>query len=175
MKFQASREFRLNLYIMVFTVSSFLGWLYETVLTSVRWETFAERGFLQLPICPIYGFGAVILLFLFHRLKSSILLFLASTLVTTGIELAASYLLEYGWHIQLWTYRHWPLNFQGRISFWSSVLFGVLSVLLIKLIYPLVSWWMKKLDGRSRVFMSVLMVGSILMDTMLCIYASVCL
>ncbi len=58
MKFKDSREFQVNLYIMVFTVSSFLGWLYETVLTSVRWETFAERGFLQLPICPIYGVGA---------------------------------------------------------------------------------------------------------------------
>ncbi len=162
-------EFQINLYIMVFTVSAHIGWLYETILTSVRWGNFAERGFLQLPLCPIYGFGAVILLLLFGRLKSSIVIFLVSTVVTTMIELAASYLLEYFLHRQLWTYKHWPLHFQGRISFWSSVLFGVLAVLLIKIIYPLTRYALNNLTKRSRVFLSLLIVSSVLFDTYICL------
>lgn len=169
MKFKATAEFQINLYVMVFTVSAFCGWLYETVFTSVRWGYFAERGFLQLPLCPIYGFGAVVLLLLFGRLKNSAVIFLASTIVTTVIELGASYLLEYVFHMQLWTYRHWSLNFQGRISFWSSVLFGVLAVLLIKLIYPLTRYWLQLADKRSRVFLSILIVGAISLDTIICL------
>ncbi|MBQ7776546.1 MAG: putative ABC transporter permease [Lachnospiraceae bacterium] len=169
MNFKGKRELQITLYIMVFTVSSFIGWLYETVLTSVRWGYFAERGFLQSPVCPIYGFGALVLLLMLQRFRSSVVIFLAGTMVTTVVELAASYVLEYFLHMQLWTYKHWLLNFQGRISFWSSVLFGVLSVILIKLIYPLVKWWMEKLDKRSRIFLSVLIVGMLGVDTILCL------
>ncbi len=169
MKFRETAEFQINLYIMVFTVSAFCGWLYETILTSVRWGTFAERGFLQLPLCPIYGFGAVVLLGLFGRLKNSIVIFLVSTVVTTVIELAASYLLDIFLNRQLWTYKHWPLHFQGRISFWSSIIFGILAVLLIKLIYPLTKLILNNLTKRSRVFFSLLIVGSVLLDTYLCL------
>lgn len=169
MKFRETAEFQINLYIMVFTVNAFGGWLYETILTSVFLGTFAERGFLQLPLCPIYGFGAVILLLLFGRFKNSIVIFMASTIVTTVIELAASYLLEYYLHMQLWTYRHWPLNFQGRISLWSSVLFGVLAVLLLKIIYPLIRYALNNLTKRSRVFLSFLIVSSVILDTYICL------
>ena len=169
MIFMGKRELQITTYIMVFTVSSFIGWLYETMLTSVRWGYFAERGFLQLPLCPIYGFGALVLLLMLQRFRNSVSIFLAGTMITTVVELAASYVLEYFLHMQLWTYKHWSLNFKGRISFWSSVLFGVLSVLLIKLIYPLVKWWMEKLDKRSRIFLSVLIVGMLGVDTILCL------
>ena len=124
---------------------------------------------MQSPVCPIYGFGALVLLLMLQRFRSSVVIFLAGTMVTTVVELAASYVLEYFLHMQLWTYKHWLLNFQGRISFWSSVLFGVLSVILIKLIYPLVKWWMEKLDKRSRIFLSVLIVGMLGVDTILCL------
>ena len=168
MKFKGLQEFRINMYIMVFTVSSFIGWLYETILTSVRWGYFADRGFLNQPLCPIYGFGALLLLLLLQRLKNSVVIFFAGTIVTTVVELGASYLLEYFFHMQLWTYKHWPLQFEGRISFWSSVLFGVLSVVLIKFIYPLVKWWMEKTDRRCRCFLSLLIVGMIGVDALLC-------
>lgn len=165
---EGEKEFQITLYMMVFTVSSCVGWLYETILTSVRRGTFAERGFLQLPLCPIYGFGAIVLLAMFGRMKRAWLIFVVSTVVTTLIELAASYLLEYVFHMQLWTYKHWPLQFQGRISFWSSVLFGTLSVLLIKVITPALKRTMRELSGRSRWFLSLLVAGAILLDTCLC-------
>lgn len=169
MKVKGEIEFRCTLYIMIFTVSSIIGWLYETILTSVRWGYFAERGFLQLPLCPIYGFGAIVLLLMFHHLKNSAVIFVVSTLVTTVIELVASYLLEYFLHMQLWTYKHWPLHFQGRISLWSSILFGALAVILIKVIYPLVKHGMEGLNRRCRIFLSIWIVGTILLDTILCL------
>lgn len=169
MKTELTKEFQINRYILVFCISAHMGWLYETIYTSVQWGEFAERGFLQLPLCPIYGFGAVILLGLFGRIKHVLPIFLAGMIVTTFIELITSYILEYIFHMELWTYRHWPHNFQGRIALGSSILFGVFTVLLIKLIDPIGRYFLKDLNKRSRVFMSVLMVGSILLDTCLCI------
>lgn len=164
-----TKEFQINRYIFVFCISAHIGWLYETIYTSIQWEEFAERGFLQLPLCPIYGVGAVVLLALFGRIKSVLAIFVAGTIVTTLIELAASYILEYVFHMELWTYRHWEYNFQGRIALGSSILFGVLTVLLIKVIDPIVCHFLKNMNGRSRMFMSILIVFSIILDTLLCL------
>ena len=169
MKNSTSKEFLINKYVFIFFISAYFGWLYETIYTSIQWEEFAERGFLQLPLCPIYGFGAVVLLALWGRLKRVLAIFLAGTIVTTLIELSVSYILEYIFHTELWTYRHWKYNFQGRIALGSSILFGVFTVLLIKLIEPIVSSFLKNMNLRSRVFMSILMVVSIILDTLLCL------
>lgn len=168
MKTEVTWEFQINRYILVFCISAHMGWLYETIYTSAQWGGFAKRGFLQLPLCPIYGFGAVILLGLFGRIKNVLPIFLAGTIVTTFIEFMASYILEYIFHVELWTYRHWKYNFQGRIALGSSILFGVLTVLLIKVIDPIGRYFLQDLNKRSRVFMSVLIVGSILLDIYLC-------
>ena len=162
-------EYRVCRLVFIFWVGSFCGWLYETIYTSIQWGEFAERGFLQLPLCPIYGFGAVVLLPLFGRIKNVLAIFVAGTFLTTLIELVASYLLDYAFHMELWTYRHWKYNFQGRIALGSSILFGVLTVLLIKMIEPMVCHFLKNMNSRSRVSMSILIVVSMVLDTLLCL------
>ncbi len=163
-------EFHITLCFMIFIISAFIGWTYETIITSIEWQEFADRGFLHLPLCPIYGFGAILLLCLFHRLKNSFAIFLASTSVTTLIELIASYLLEYFLHIKLWTYSGWPLNFQERISLGSSLLFGLFGVFLLKIVHPLTRKFMLKRNATFRIVISLILLGIILFDTFLCFY-----
>ena len=50
------------LWVMYFYIYSVLGWVAETIYCSVGQRSFAERGFLNGPYCPIYGFGAIIIL-----------------------------------------------------------------------------------------------------------------
>ena len=38
---------------------SFFGWVYESILCSITSGTLVNRGFLNGPLCPIYGFGAL--------------------------------------------------------------------------------------------------------------------
>ena len=47
-------------YVFLFMIYSFMGWVYETALVSIREKQWSNRGFLIGPICPIYGFGALI-------------------------------------------------------------------------------------------------------------------
>ncbi len=123
-------------YILLFVLASFIGWLYEIICVRIWLGVFVDRGVLHLPMCPIYGFGMLTLLAIFRKVKDPLLLFLGSALVTTVIELAASYILEYCFHLSLWSYAGWPLTFQDRISAISSGIFGLMSVLFICLVKP---------------------------------------
>lgn len=153
--------------IPVFIISSFIGWLYETIITSIQCNHFADRGFLHLPLCPIYGIGALVILLLFSRIKNSFTVFCAGTLVTTIVELIASYLLEYTLHIRLWSYAGWPLQFEERISLLSSLLFGLLSILLVKIIYPATQKHMQKISVKKQIILCITAIGIIVIDTVL--------
>lgn len=139
---------RLSALVLEFTAYSFIGWLYETILTSAVWGRFAERGWLHLPICPIYGFCAMALLLIFRRIKSPALIFVVGTAVTTAAELATSYIV---WELadsRLWDYDNWAFNFQGRIALGSSLIFGVLCLLLAKVLHPAAEYLFDKASGR---------------------------
>ncbi|MBQ8926787.1 MAG: putative ABC transporter permease [Oscillospiraceae bacterium] len=127
-----------------FTVCAFVGWLYEELLSLTVVGHYEDRGLLHLPVCPIYGFFGLILLLLFRRHRAWYLVFAVSTVLTTVLELACSYLLEWTLHVWAWDYSAWPLNFEGRISVPSSLIFGVLSVILVSIVHPLMQRFVQK-------------------------------
>lgn len=131
--------------IIEFTICGICGWIYETVLTSYLWGRFADRGFLHVPVLPIYGVFAFLLIPLFRRHNKSYQVFLISFFVSSVLELASAYLIEAIIHQSLWDYSSWDFNFfGGRISLYSSVIFGFLSIFLIKVVHP----GTKKLTSR---------------------------
>lgn len=156
---------KLSALMLEFTAYSFIGWLYETILTSAVWGRFAERGWLHLPICPIYGFCAIALLLIFRRMKNPALIFVVGTAVTTAAELAASYVLDLFIDDPLWDYNNWAFNFQGRIALGSSLIFGVLCVLLIKVLHPAAEYLTDKISGRVLKITAAITLAVILADT----------
>ena len=127
---------RILTYVIEFTVCALCGWLYEEGLELAVYHAYADRGVLHLPLLPIYGFGGLLLVLLYRKRNSAWFVFLTSTVVTTILELVASYLLErvLGWIP--WDYSAWVLNFEGRISLFSSLIFGGLALLLVKAVHP---------------------------------------
>lgn len=119
-----------------FILASFTGWVYEIIATYIICGGYYDRGILHLPLCPIYGFGMLILSYILINVKNPFALFVLSGMITTVFELVCSMVLEYVFHMQLWTYEPWPFNFQGRISLVSSVLFGLLALMFIKGVAP---------------------------------------
>ena len=132
-------------YAAEFAVCGFVGWLYEITVMYVMYHKYEPRGFLHLPILPIYGCFGLILLLIFRRRSGAVFVFVVSTAVTTAGELAASYIIEAVLGEQLWTYHMWRFNFQGRIALYSSLMFGGLSLLLVKAVHPLMRMFCKKL------------------------------
>ena len=48
---------------LYFILYSFLGWCCESVYCSVIQRKWVNRGFLNGPFCPVYGFGALLVFF----------------------------------------------------------------------------------------------------------------
>ncbi len=140
---------KLSICVIEFVFYSFIGWLYETILTTAVWGHFADRGILHIPICPIYGFCSLALILIFGKLKSVPVIFILGTFLTTAAELAASYVLELFTDERLWDYDNWHFNFQGRIALGSSIIFGILCVILIKLLHPLAVKICGEISGKA--------------------------
>lgn len=115
-------------YINEFTLYAFIGWVYETICESIFAHTLIlNRGYLHLPVCPIYGFGAFIALWIMHRFKklNAFQIFAGGVVITTVVEYIAALIIEAVLHKTLWDYSAWICNFQGRISLISSMIFGL--------------------------------------------------
>ena len=89
---------------------------YESTLCSITQRKPVNRGFLNGPICPVYGFGALIIVFTLENVKGNLLaLFLASAVLTCTLEYITSYLLEKLFKTQWWDYSKRRFNLNGRI------------------------------------------------------------
>lgn len=88
---------------LVFIIFSVIGWISEVIFVGLFVEhKFVNRGFLHGPLCPIYGFGELVILLLPSRLYSTwIPLFLASMVLCTVVEYLSSWILEKLFHT-LW-------------------------------------------------------------------------
>ena len=76
--------------IFDFIVCGFIGWAYETVITSVAMGRFTDRGVLPIPVLPIYGLFALILPLIFRREHNAFLVFFGSAAGATLFELAGA-------------------------------------------------------------------------------------
>ena len=82
-------------FLFIFFVYAFLGWCTEVSYAALVTGRFVNRGFLNGPWCPVYGFGVVIVLAFLEPLKSNLLLlFLSSVVLTSALEWATGFVLE---------------------------------------------------------------------------------
>ncbi len=139
---------KLPVVVSDFIICGFTGWVYETVLTSVVFGEFVDRGVLPVPILPIYALFALVLPFVFRREQNPVFITLAGAAGATVFELISSYITERIWGYQLWSYEDWKFNYEGRISLVSSLIFGALCVLFVKGIHPLSQYLQKRFGKR---------------------------
>lgn len=140
-------------YYAYFVVYSFIGWVWETVITTIDTGVLQKRGFLDVPILPIYGFAITFIVFLFYKRGLSIpKIFLGSALITSIQEFVTSWVLEKAFHQTWWDYSHMRFQIQGRVCLIGTITFGVASVLIVELVHPIIQRTITKFfeDTRSR-------------------------
>ncbi len=122
-------------------IYSVIGWVYESCLISVQEKKLVNRGFLNGPIIPIYGFGAVIVYLVLWDYRSNLLIvFFAGCLLATVLEYITSLLMEVAFHTRWWDYSNFPLNVKGRISVFVSLFWGLLSVIMVCFLHPAIHY-----------------------------------
>lgn len=118
---------------VLFFAYSFLAWIAETAVATVRLKDFRNRGFASGPFCFIYGFTGVLLTVFLQELKyDALFLFLGSMVVATAVEWFAGKMLEQMKRKKWWDYAGKRWNFDGYICLQYSVLWGVLGLLAVR-------------------------------------------
>lgn len=126
-------------FALSFFVYGFLGWCTEVAYAAAKQGKFVNRGFLNGPICPVYGIGVgVVVQFLTPVENNLVLLYISSTILVTVIEGITGFLLEKIFHNKWWDYSEQPLNIGGYVCVLFSLIWGVFCVLIVKIIHPLI-------------------------------------
>ncbi len=127
-------------FIIYLTIYSFIGWVCEVVYCSILSKRVVNRGFLAGPVCPVYGFGAILVIYLLEPAQSSIpVIFLAGLALTSILEYITGWLLEVFFSTKWWDYSNKRFNINGRVCLKNSVLFGLLCVVLVKVLHPAIT------------------------------------
>lgn len=129
-----------NIYqlLWIFFIYSFIGWCGEVVLAAVNRHKFVNRGFVSCPLCPVYGAGAVAVSVFLPELEEQLFfLFLGGMIVTAFVEYLTGRLLELIFHKKWWDYSDQKFQLDGYVCLKNSVIWGICSVLVIRIFNPL--------------------------------------
>ena len=166
---------KISPYIIYFMLYAMIGWIYEVFLEVVvyKWG-FSNRGVLFGPWLPVYGFGALLFLFLVYplisgkTLKKKLILipivFIMCMVSATLLELLTSYLCEFFMGSWPWqTYADYKYNFQARIALSPSIRFGIGGVVFLYLLQPLFEKFVLKLKDKKNLI-SIIILLVLLID-----------
>ncbi|WP_139376056.1 putative ABC transporter permease, partial [Clostridium oryzae] len=131
---------------LFFSIYSFLGWVLETTSVSLEKGRFVNRGFLTGCFCPVYGFGAVIVikvsswLNIYVRNEFSFIIvdILVSIVLITALEYSTGIILNNIFNRKWWDYSNEFANINGYVCLRNSIIWGILAVLLVQFIHPII-------------------------------------
>ncbi|HOV25810.1 MAG TPA: hypothetical protein PK566_05560 [Pseudobacteroides sp.] len=162
-----------NELLLFFAIYSFLGWVMETVFVSIKDRKLVNRGFLNGFFCPIYGFGAVLILQSskwvlnafenpFTALMINVLL---AVVLVTVLEYITGFILERIFNCKWWDYSNVALNLHGYICLKFSLLWGALTFLLIRIVHPAVLAIVSSIPTYLKGYLASFLLFYFLLDT----------
>lgn len=156
-----------------FIIFSVLGLIIEMLFCYATTRVIESRkGLVWGPFCPIYGIGATLLIVFLNRYQDNpVKLFLFGALVGDIFEYIASYVLETIYKTRFWDYTYCTYQLNGRISLEFTIFWGVLAILLIKLIKPLIDRIINKIPERNRKKIDICISAFLIVDIISSIWA----
>ena len=123
-----------------FMIYSFCGCLLEAAFArltgSPRWD---RKCFVLLPLCPVYGLGACLILLAAPPARGPLWVMAAGGLAATAAELAMGLFYRYALGVQFWDYTGMRGNIGGLICPMFSLCWSVLALALVYLVHPAVA------------------------------------
>lgn len=115
-------------FLIEFFIFAFLGWIVDSLYCSITSKKIIISGYFKgVPLCPIYGFGGVLISNNFYSFQNYP--FWMTILTTTTLVILLEYLggwfAEYFLEEKLWDYSKEKFNLHGYVSLWHSFLWLV--------------------------------------------------
>lgn len=123
-------------WLTFFYIYCFFGWIFESTYVSLKQGHFVNRGFLRLPMLPLYGTGAVMMLWVSLPVKNSlVLVYLSGVAAATVLEYVTGWLMERLFKMKYWDYSNQRFQLNGYICLSSSIAWGFLTIFLTEVIH----------------------------------------
>ena len=146
--------------VIMFYVYSVCGWCIEVAFVASTLKSVENRGFLNGPICPIYGLGMLGALMALRPIEHNIfLLFLGGMMISTVVELAAGWVLDKIFHMRWWDYTDNRFNIGGYVCLWFSIMWGMTVTFAIKVAHPFVLYAIRHIPYNMGIVFIVVISG----------------
>lgn len=154
--------------VRTFLVYAFLGWCTEVAYAAFLHKKFVNRGFLNGPVCPVYGFGAVIVIASLSPLKKDIILmFAGSVLLTSALEYLTGFALDKIFCDKWWDYSDCRFNLHGYICLKFSLIWGAVCLVVMYVIHPVLITLIHKLPAIVSMIVTGVLYAMLITDTVL--------
>ena len=161
-----------NQVLWFFITYAFLGWVVEVAFYAVSEGRVVNRGFLNGPICPVYGWGVIVVLAVLHiaggifgidtdiGTANVIVLFFIGMVFATLTELIAGFLLDRLFHARWWDYGNRKFNLHGYICLEFSIAWGLVIAFVLRVVHPGVENIVNSIPVRlSSVWLAIIYIG----------------
>lgn len=142
-------------YFLIFSV---LGLIIETLYCFVSTGVLESRkGLIWGPLCPVYGVCGTFLIYILYKLdcKNTMEIFIAGFIFGSISEYFLSFVLEAVYGTRFWNYEYLEFNLNGRIGLMFSLYWGILSILIMKLIKPTIDKSIDKISEKKKAFWEI--------------------
>ncbi len=131
-----------------FMIYAVVGWVIEVSYHAVTLGKVINRGFLNGPLCPVYGAGVIMVLIVLYltgvafgfdtdvSVVSPMILFIIGIIFATLIELVAGFLLDKLFHARWWDYSDRKFNLNGYICLEFSIIWGLAIAFVLRIVQP---------------------------------------
>ena len=148
--------------VWLFLIYSLTGWILEVCIAAVRKKKFINRGFVNGPLCPIYGFSSVLFTLFLPELTNHLFwLFLGGMVLATVLEYSTGVIMHKIFRQKLWDYSDRKWNLDGYICLEYSILWGLSAILTMKFLNPLICMLLRPIP--TIVSLPIVWIGVILL------------
>lgn len=159
-------DYALQKWLLLFFIYCFLGYVWEVCYVSFCQKKWTNRGFLFGPFLPIYGFGAIIILFTTLPVSDNMFgIFCIGTLSATLLELVTGIVMEKLFYMKYWDYSRKKFNYKGYICLSSTIAWGFFSILLVDGINVPITNFINRFNTQAVNFLSTILLIAFTADT----------
>lgn len=166
--------------VFLFFVISFLGWCMEKATFFFAYGGNADRGFLRLPFCTIYGSSLVAVRFIlgvpqkkeFPYPRNMLFLIgyaVGAALFATAAELITGFVFDRYFGLRLWSYRGYPHQYKGYICLPMSITWGGLITIAMAALWAPAERALQKIPALVLGTLDLVLVGIVTIDFVYCL------
>ncbi len=159
-------NYSIDSWLLIFFAYCFLGWVWETCYVSFKDRKFANRGFLYGPFLPIYGFGAITIIFCTLGVRDSLIgIYFLGTISVTILELITGIIMEKLFTVRYWDYSYKKYHYKGYICLSSTIAWGFFAILLVNYVNQPIETFILGINDQTKGYLSTFILIYFTADT----------